>query len=121
MHDFVAWEEALALPDGNETDAELDGRGTTQKKSSRLDPADCRDLLTPKRFNETSDHRGQCLGVTKDRPHVRVTTDPPEVFKRQVTRSRKHERKSSDRRTRQQTFIDHPGARALSTSTRARR
>ncbi|MET9252689.1 hypothetical protein [Streptomyces sp. NPDC003717] len=108
-HDFAAWEEALALPDRNETDAELDGRGTTQKKSSRLDPTDCRDLLIPERLNETSDHRGQCLGIPKDRPDVRVTADPPEVFKRQITRSCQHERKSADRRTTQQNLIDHPG------------
>ncbi|MFG3530074.1 hypothetical protein ACGF8B_25475 [Streptomyces sp. NPDC047917] len=69
---------------------------------------------------QTSDHRGQCFSIPKDRPHVRVTTDPSEVFKRQVTRICKHERMSSDRRTTQQTLVDHPGIR-VSTSTRARR
>lgn len=116
-HDFVAWEEALALPDGNETDAELDGRGTAKKEAPRLDPADCCDLLIPERFNETGDYRGQCLGIPKDRPHIRVTTDPLEVFKRQVTCSRRHERKSPDRRTTQQIINDHPGILALKTST----
>ena len=81
-HDFVAWEETLTLADGNETDAEVDGRGTAQKESPRLDPADCCDLLIPEGFNQSGDHRGQGLGIPKDRPHIRVTTDPPEVFKR---------------------------------------
>lgn len=103
-HDLVAREETIALADGNETDPELDGPGTAQKESPRLDPADCRDLLVPERFNQSGDHRGQCLGIPKDRPYIRVTTDPPEVFKRQVTCVRGHERKSSHRRTTRQTI-----------------
>ncbi len=101
-HDLLAREEALALPDGNEADAELDGRGTAQKESPRLDPADGCDPLITERLNETSDHCGQCPGIPKDRPHIRVTTDPPEVFKSQVTCSCRHGQKSSDRQATQQ-------------------
>lgn len=94
-------------------DAELNGRSTTQQEPPRLNPADGRDPLVPERFNETRDNRGQCLGIPKDRPHIRVATDPSEVFQRQAPCSRGHERKSFDCGATQQTITDHSGVLSL--------